>query len=51
MPDETYYTQLLQEEGLTHEQVLEALDDLVQSGQMQPNVHRVIMAAMEVACE
>lgn len=51
MTDQSFYEQLLQDEGLTHDEVIEALDDLVQSGQMERNVHRVLLAALEVAGE
>ncbi len=49
--DETYYMQLLREKGYTHDQVLEELDALVQSGQMESGLHAVVLAALEVACE
>ncbi len=49
--EESYYLELLREKGYTHEQVLEELDDLVQSGQMSSDLHSILMSALEVACE
>lgn len=49
--DETYYVQLLQEKDYTHEQVLEELDDLVQSGRMDSTLHEILLTVLEVACE
>lgn len=51
MSDEGYYLQLLREKGYTHEQVLEELDDLVQTGLMSEELHSILLAALEVACD
>lgn len=51
MVNEFGYDSILRDEDYTHDQVLEELDDLVQSGQMTRGLHRVLMAALEVASE
>lgn len=50
MTEETsYYLERLREEGYTHDQVLEELDDLVQSGRMSKELHSILLSALEVA--
>lgn len=51
MNDETNYETLLRHEDVTHEQVLEELDDAVRGKIISPEVHRVLMTVLEVACE
>ena len=46
MTEETsYYLERLREEGYTHDQVLEELDDLVQSGRMSKELHSILLSA------